>query len=663
MKSFRMAATLGITIYLASCTLLAADKPNVVGWRGDATGAYPQATGPIEWGCVSKNIAGVTAQAKKPGAGVSGQSLEDGAIHEWLVLGPVTLPAGATAAAELLPGEAKFSPDENQKVGDLTWKLVKTDSSYVNFPEIFANAAKSGAYAHTYIYSPNGLALVGRQMQHGGIKVWLNGKEVGTWERPWSSNVDLKVNKGWNSLLVKVVPDAEGWYTSLSVYGGAPWVGENKNIAWTCKTPNKGNASPIIVGDKIFVTSDPYDLCCVNRADGKILWVRTNNYFETLTKEEKQKLPEVAPLATRLNEINAMWGTATPPDGKLIQEKRQLENKINDAMRKFDPAKYKMVDGQDAGYAGMTPVSDGKNVWAWYATGVSVCYDLAGNRQWMFLANGSIPEHGFASSPTLAGDKFVVHMAETIALDAQTGKVAWRMPDNNFYGSLQTFYLNGEALLLDPSLLIVRAKDGKVLYKPKNWSRTGGCGQMATPVVQDGMIYVLGGPSATVYKLPATAAEPFNLQLVKSVAFDTKSCPKFFGEWYTSSPAVHDGLFYGINNDGMLSVVDTKAGKVVYTKLADVNVCYNHNMKAARGVGASIAIAGKYVYIFGNQNTAAVLEAGPTFKQVAKNRIENYVDANEWFAHQESSVASPVFEGNKLYYRAEDNLYCIGAAK
>ncbi len=650
-RGFALAAALFVSAFAF------ADNPKVVGWRGDGTGCYPLTTPPTVWGRVNKNILGVTSQAKRPGTGASGRPIADGVIREWLVLGPVPLPAGTKPDAELLPGEANLSPNENQRDSGLTWKLVKTDSSYLNFGELLGKGANVAAYAHAYIYSPEGLPLIVREMRHGKIKVWLNGKELySAMGNAWNNQAELKVKKGWNSLLLKVLPDGEGWYVSVSFYGGAPWNYESKNIAWTCATPNKGNASPIIVGDKIFVTSEPYDLCCVNKADGKILWVRSNNYFETLTKEEKATLPDVAKLANRLNEINDLYGAATPPDGKLVAEKRDLENKINAAMKTFNNEKYTMVHGQDAGYAGMTPVSDGKNVWAWFATGVSACYDLDGKRLWTYVANDTASEHGFSSSPALAGDKFVVHMVETIALNAKTGKVAWKLPANSFNGSLLTFTLNGEALMLSPDLIIVRAKDGKVLYRPPNWTRQGGTGQIATPVVKGGMIY-RGGE---VYKLPATAAEPFKLEQIKSFGIATAGFPKFFGEWYTSSPLVHDGLLYCANNDGTLSVVDIKMGKVLYQRMLDVDICYNHNMAAARGLGSSLALAGKRIYAFGNLGAAVVFEPGPAYKEIAKNRIENAIDPGQWWWHQESSVASPVFEGNRLYYRAEDNLYCIG---
>jgi hypothetical protein len=100
---------------------------------------------------------------------------------------------------------------------------------------------------------------------------------------------------------------------------------------------------------------------------------------------------------------------------------------------------------------------------------------------------------------------------------------------------------------------------------------------------------------------------------------------------------------------------------VLYQKLLDVSLDNHHNMKAARGLGSSPALAGKYIFVFGNQGTSVVLEAGRTFKQVAKNRLENSIGRDEWWGHQESTISSPVFDGERLYYRGEASLYCIGA--
>ncbi len=54
---------------------------------------------------------------------------------------------------------------------------------------------------------------------------------------------------------------------------------DKSNILWKVDTPIKGNAAPIIVGDKLFYTAEPADLICVDARNGKELW-RTSNSFE-----------------------------------------------------------------------------------------------------------------------------------------------------------------------------------------------------------------------------------------------------------------------------------------------------------------------------------------------------------------------------------------------
>src|SRR5260370_21602163 len=132
-----------------------------------------------------------------------------------------------------------------------------------------------------------------------------------------------------------------------------------------------------------------------------------------------------------------MYSSATPPTPKMIEEKRGLEKAIYDLLLTVDKKKYKLLDGQDVGYAGITPVSDGKFVYVWYATGITVCYDLNGNRKWIHLDNdAAIREHGVATTPVLSGGKLIVHMNENLGLDAATGAVALRLPPIFYQASL-----------------------------------------------------------------------------------------------------------------------------------------------------------------------------------------------------------------------------------
>ena len=94
----------------------------------------------------------------------------------------------------------------------------------------------------------------------------------------------------WASALEPV-----GWRTdSTGSYPHATppktWSTE-KNVIWRTKMPSWSNASPTIVGEKIFVCSEQAVLLCVNRADGKILWQKDNLYQDVvLSPALKQQL-------------------------------------------------------------------------------------------------------------------------------------------------------------------------------------------------------------------------------------------------------------------------------------------------------------------------------------------------------------------------------------
>ena len=65
--------------------------------------------------------------------------------------------------------------------------------------------------------------------------------------------------------------------------------------------PNIGVATPITVGNKIFLTSEVSDLVCLDKQTGRLLWIRSNPEFETLSVEDQKTnsayLEKLAPLA------------------------------------------------------------------------------------------------------------------------------------------------------------------------------------------------------------------------------------------------------------------------------------------------------------------------------------------------------------------------------
>ena len=94
---------------------------------------------------------------------------------------------------------------------------------------------------------------------------------------------------------------------------------KDKNIVWATKMPSWSNATPIIVGDKIFMMAEPSILVCCSVADGKILWQKPHDYFDTLPPEELSKAQEIkkqadelikqlGPIEGKFNDLNGLLG-------------------------------------------------------------------------------------------------------------------------------------------------------------------------------------------------------------------------------------------------------------------------------------------------------------------------------------------------------------------
>jgi hypothetical protein len=187
-----------------------------------------------------------------------------------------------------------------------------------------------------------------------------------------------------------------------------------------------------------------------------------------------------------------------------------------------------------------------------------------------------------------------------------------------------------------------------------------GTQSVASPVVEGRQFFLIStGMELFIRKLPDTLTDPLTLP-TRKVDVSTKPFPRFYMPWYLSSPVIHDGLAYLMNCAGVLTVVDIEAGTVVYQRMLDLDTFQVHNEGASRGMGVSLTLAGRYIYLFGNNGAALVLSPGRVYKQVAKNKIESVVVVGHWAERQERFVANPVFEGNRLYIRGEGHLYAIG---
>lgn len=670
----------GTLILSSALCALAAPATQPTGWRGDGTGKYPDADPPTRWGRVSRAVAGLRFQAAKPAdAGPGGRAMSDGVVREWLVLGPVPF-KGTNAEAEALPDEAGLDPADGDKAGPAAWKKVDAETAYLNFAAAFGKPDKAvdgaagigggvAALACTRVYADAAGTFRLNLTSPGNARVYVNGKPAGA-----AGRVKVALAKGWNRILLKVLAGEADWYAVPVFHAAGP--GDDAGIVWRAPQPGvapafygggQGVAAPVIVGDRIYVASEPSDLICLRKSDGKVLWLRRHSYFEAATDEERGR-PEYADaraIAEKVGAIDAAFVAGTATDAQL-QEKAGLEKKLQSAMKRVAPDKYAPGQPPDVGFSGLTPTTDGHSIYVASETGVAACFDPDGNRRWIRVDRQPLVEHGFSASPLLVDGKLVTCMRDLTAFDAGTGAVAWNTPlmdrqglnpGGFFHGSPVAAAVGGTPVIALSNGMIVRAADGKIVHRDP----AAGNQAVASPVVDGGAVYLVGAQKSTLHiaRLPAAMADPLAVA-ARDVAVDTSAFPKHYLPWHLSTPVVHDGLAYLVNNAGVLSVVDVEAGRVVYQRLLDLDPFQGHNEGAARGVGASLALAGGRLYVFSNNGAAVVLDPGRTFRQVAKNKLENVVMPGHWSERQERFCAPPVFDGRRLYLRGEGTLWAIG---
>src|SRR6185295_12778015 len=338
----------------------------------------------------------------------------------------------------------------------------------------------------------------------------------------------------------------------------------------------------------IFVTCEPADLICLDKASGQILWIRSNSAHDALAPDQRKANPAIdeklAPLSAALAKanddmaasLNSHLGTAATAGWKQpLPKKKEIEKQIADAQKSVDKKLFETNWAQAVfGFAGPTPVSDGKRVCAFFTTGVSACYDLDGNRKWIAFGAGGGSEHGNFASPILAGNRFVVWANEMRGYDVETGKLAWTAAAKSFntYGSLFRVVAGGELVAGFQSGYFVRVADGQRVWGDQLFGDS-----VSTPIVEGGMIFAMmgypiaqgeGGDKFKAFRIPASAgagkpapAYAFKMEWAPDeMAVDKKKNP--FDRNFVASPLFVDGLIYQVTEGGGLFVNDAATGEM-----------------------------------------------------------------------------------------------------
>lgn len=402
--------------------------------------------------------------------------------------------------------------------------------------------------------------------------------------------------------LVATAADWSGWRGAdglgISPEKGAPvaWSKE-KNLAWKAEVPGRGASSPIVVGSRVYLTSQSTDqgmhLLAFDRVQGALVWD---------TEIGRGRLPA--------HELHNM---ATP-----------------------------------------TAVSDGRRVWALFGTGDLACVDNSGRIVWrrnLTKEFGPLKtNHGYGSSPMLDGDRlFVVRMHQgadsyVLAVDARTGKDLWKKDRSNAareegkdsYSSPLFHRHGGRMEVVVAGAEVLNAYDpanGDVVWSvggldvPHPYGRT-----IAGPTAGEGMVVaVASGFQNRGYTVGVRAGGHGDItgthQAWKSTRYSA-DCP---------TPVIVQGHLFSIRDDGMASCLDLKTGEARWQERL-----FTDNVKV------SPVVAGGRVYFTSGRGNTVVLAASPRFEVISRNELN------------EDTLASPAISGGRFYLRTEGGLYCFG---
>lgn len=349
-----------------------------------------------------------------------------------------------------------------------------------------------------------------------------------------------------------------------------------KNVRWSAVV-GRSYSSPILTDKCVLVTSEPGLVICLDRKDGKELW--------------RSKV--------------------APAD-------------LADPAARASAEEYKP---KDTGMAAATPVTDGSNVYAVFASGIVRAFDLGGAPKWTaYIDAKQNTAYGRSASPLLTAGRLIVHMTHLYAFDPATGKQLWVNSEARCaYGTPVALRSGGVDLVVTPAGDVIQAQDGKGVN-----SQIGNSSN-SSPLVQDGLVY-FGEKDVRAIKLGADFKD-------ESV-WNGEIAGEVFG-----SPLFHAGILFTVSGKGELFAFD--AGKKGAAEpVIDARALFGE--PGAEPVAySSLTLAGRYFFLTSNQGEVVVLEATKEARPVAKNKLKD------------GSGSSPVFSGTEMYLRDGERLYCI----
>jgi outer membrane protein assembly factor BamB len=287
--------------------------------------------------------------------------------------------------------------------------------------------------------------------------------------------------------------------------------------------------------------------------------------------------------------------------------------------------------------AAPTPVTDGKAVYALFATADLAALDADGNLLWYRSLVRDYPtitnQVGMASSPVLHKDVLLVPMDNAgesflAGIDKKTGKNLWKIErdrDINFVTPL-IVPRGDKAEVVFPSAKDLAAYDVKTGRKAWSYQGEEVSSMIPSPVAGKDFLLV-PGKELVCLKPSADKTTP-------EVLWKTGEMKSGF-----MTPLLYQDRIYGVNSAGVLLCVDAADGKMLWKE----------RLKGTFSASA-VAADGK-IYVVNEDGTTFVVQAGAEPKVLATNELKD------------TMLATPAMADGAIFLRSDKALYCIGAKK
>ena len=370
-----------------------------------------------------------------------------------------------------------------------------------------------------------------------------------------------------------------------------------EGVRWKIALPERGNGSPIVWGDRIFLTQSAgtkRTLLCLDRKDGHTVW---------------QAGPE--------------WVEKAATHG-------------------------------DNPYCSASPVCDGERVIAWFGSAGLWCWTMDGKEQWHVDLGLQNHQWGYAASPVLHGELCLLNFGPgarsfIVAVDKRTGKEAWRfnVPDPvvkegpgggpGFTGSWNTgtiadmggrkeyiVGLPGAVFGLDP-------QTGRELWHCNGLNAL----TYADPIIGDGVIAGFGGYGGLSIGVKAGGSGDIT---TTHRLWQEKKNPQRIG-----SSAVLGKHAYLIGEPGVVQCIELTTGKTLWQERM-------HTPAGRASTWSSLIRSGDRIFAVTQDSDVVIFKASPEkYEQLAVNSLGD--------GHTNATLA---ISDGQIFLRTDRSLWCIG---